>query len=296
MSSLDYYTLDVFTDRPFAGNPLAVFPEAGPLPDRLMLQLAGELNLSETVFVTGSDADNRFEVRIFTPGGEIPFAGHPTVGTALLLHRLGRLAPGGELTLVQRVGDVPVTIREIGNTAVARFRTARLPEVSASHLSTDEVAALVGLTPSQLARPPRVASCGTPFQMLEVVDTASLGRAALDLTLWRQLLSGTPAPDLYLYCRAPERESIRARMFGPGFNIPEDPATGAAASALAGMLALDRGAAGEYRLHIEQGVEMGRPSLIETLVRIGRDGVEAVEVEGQAQLLSRGCFELSVVG
>jgi len=296
MSELEYYTLDVFSDRPFAGNPLAVFPDAGPLPESLMQQLARELNLSETVFVTGSGPDNRFDLRIFTPGGEIPFAGHPTVGTALLLHRLGRLNGGVELTLVQRVGDVPVTIRHRGDVVLARFRTARLPEVDASPLSREEAAALVGLAPSQLVRAPQVASCGTPYQMLEVTDIASLGKAVLDLTLWRRLLRGDPAPDLYLFCRTPEQDAVRARMFGPGFNIPEDPATGAAASALAGMLALDAAVPGEYRLRIEQGVEMGRPSRIDTRVQVGRGGVESVEVEGQAQLMSQGRFQSSRAG
>ncbi|WP_020679843.1 PhzF family phenazine biosynthesis protein [Marinobacterium rhizophilum] len=293
MSALAYYTLDVFTDRPFAGNPLAVFPDAGELPLAQMQQLASELNLSETVFVTSAGSDNRFDVRIFTPGGEIPFAGHPTVGTALLLARLGRLAPeqGTALTLVQRVGDVPVQIRGQGDAAIARFRTVRVPELTASPLSREEAAALVGLEPSQLLAAPVVASCGTPFQMLQVTDVESLGRAALDLALWRRLLSGHSAPDLYLYSLAADRRSARTRMFGPGFNIAEDPATGAAASALAGMLA---GAVpGCYRLRIEQGVEMGRPSLIETEVRVTAEGAEAVFVEGQARFVSEGHFYLS---
>ncbi|NVK43552.1 MAG: PhzF family phenazine biosynthesis protein [Oceanospirillaceae bacterium] len=294
MSALDFYTLDVFTDQPFAGNPLAVFPDAGKLPDERMTQLTRELNLSETVFVTGSGPGNRFDVRIFTPGGEIPFAGHPTVGTALLLKRLGRLQPGAEssLTLVQRVGDVPVTFRGEGGDEVARFRTALAPEVGDSELDPETAAAMLGLEPGQLVRPPRIASCGTPFQMFEVTDIESLGRAQLDLALWRRALAGAAAPDLYLYTRSGESLSVRARMFGPGFNIAEDPATGAAASALAGMLALDAATPGLYRLRIEQGVEMGRPSLILTEVRVGDAGVESVEVEGQARLLSQGRFLL----
>ncbi|GGO80832.1 hypothetical protein GCM10011348_18420 [Marinobacterium nitratireducens] len=294
MPTLDYYTLDVFTDRPFAGNPLAVFPDAAAVPEALMAQLARELNLSETVFVTGAGQDNRFDVRIFTPAGEIPFAGHPTVGTALLLKHLGRLQPpvASELILTQRVGDVAVTLRGEGDEAAARFRTARPPQVSASSLGQDQAAALVGLATSQLTGAPRVASCGTPFQMLEVVDLESLAHARLDASLWRQKLAGEAAQDLYLYCRTPADGRVRARMFGPGFGIPEDPATGAAASALAGMLALDAAAQGRYRMRIEQGVEMGRPSLIETEVRIGEGGVEYVEVEGQARLLSQGRFML----
>lgn len=296
MTALEYYTLDVFTDQPFAGNPLAVFPDAGALPETLMARLAAELNLSETVFVTRSDPGNRFEVRIYTPAGEIPFAGHPTVGTALLLHRLGRLHPGDDLTLVQRVGDVPVSIRRRGERVLARFRTARPPEIAASSLSQDAAAALLGLRVSQLASAPRIASCGTPYQMIETAGVESLARARLDLALWRQSLAAAAVPNLYLYSRTPDAGTLRARMFGPGFNIPEDPATGSAASALAGMLALDAGVAGEYRWRVEQGVEMGRPSRIDTRVLVGRGGVEAVEVEGQAHPMSQGYFELPLAG
>ncbi|MFC6672333.1 PhzF family phenazine biosynthesis protein [Marinobacterium aestuariivivens] len=293
MSTFEYYTLDVFTDRPFAGNPLAVFPDAGPLPEHLMQQIARELNLSETVFVAGPEGRNRFRVRIFTPGGEIPFAGHPTVGTALLLQQLGRLGrpeEGGPV-LIQPVGDVPVSISGTGPEAVARFRTARLPQIASSVLSREDAAALIGLAPEQLCADPVVASCGTPFQLLVLSDPEALRVAQLDFALWRRLLAADPAPDIYIYAVTGD-DTLRARMFGPGFGIPEDPATGAAASALAGYLAQQSGRVGTFRWRIEQGVEMGRPSQIDTEVQVGPGGVEAVHVSGQARLLSQGRFLL----
>lgn len=289
MPTLDYHLLDVFTDRPFAGNPLAVFPAAGRLPDELMQCIARELNLSETVFVVGCSAANRFAVRIFTPGGEIPFAGHPTVGTALLLDDLGyREDPDALLVLEQPVGPVPVEIDRTGQAPRARFRTARLPEMSDSRLTRDEAAALIGLAPMELAGEPVVASCGTPFQLLEVVDVEALAKAQLDPGRWQRLLAREPAANLYCFTRRGSQTDIRARMFGPGFGIPEDPATGAAASALAGYLAVRQGKLGVRRQWIEQGIEMGRPSLIETEVLIGAGGVQSVHIGGSARRIGEG--------
>jgi trans-2,3-dihydro-3-hydroxyanthranilate isomerase len=293
MQKLRFHTLDVFTDRPFSGNPLAVFTDAAALPTTLMQQIARELNLSETVFVGAGRAGNHFPMRIFTPGGEIPFAGHPTIGTALLLSELERLDPQqrGALVLEQRVGPVPVQIEGAGAGAVARLRTARLPEISASMLGRHEAALLLGLQPELLVQDPVIAGCGLPFLLLQVRDVAALESITLDLTHWRRLLGGQPVSNLYCFS-LPGGENVRARMFDPANSIPEDPATGSAAAALAGYLAVQAAAPGCYRLRIEQGIEMGRASLILTRVEMGRGGPEAVFVEGQARRISEGAFLL----
>jgi trans-2,3-dihydro-3-hydroxyanthranilate isomerase len=294
MQNLSFHTLDVFTDTPFSGNPLAVFTDAAELPTALMQQIAREMNLSETVFVGPATAGNHFQTRIFTPGGEIPFAGHPTIGTALLLSQLGRLAPDQPDTLVleQRVGPVRVEIEATESGPVARLCTARLPEVSASTLSWDEAAVLIGLQPEQLLAQPVIASCGLPFQLLQVRDLAALGQAALDVAHWRRLLSDGPVSNLYCFSLQEGAGTVRARMFDPANNIWEDPATGSAAAALAGYLAVQAATPGTHRLRIEQGIEMGRASLIQTRVEIGAAGVEAVFVEGQARRISEGHFLL----
>lgn len=296
MTSLAYYTLDVFTDRPFTGNPLAVFPDAGELGNDAMQAIARELNLSETVFV-GAPADrNRLPVRIFTPARELPFAGHPTVGTALLLAELGRLegdANGGfELVLEQKVGPVPVTISPAAPRRSARFRTARLPEVTPSTLDRATAAALVGLDATLVIADPVVASCGGAFQLIELADADALARAELDLARWRACLAADAAPELYYYTRAGGEADLRARMFAPAIGIFEDPATGSAAAALAGYLATLRRDDGIQSLIIGQGTEMGRPSLIQTEVIQHRGRVEAVYVSGRAVIVAEGRFRL----
>ncbi|UTW13739.1 PhzF family phenazine biosynthesis protein [Marinobacterium rhizophilum] len=293
MQKLRFHTLDVFTDSPFSGNPLAVFTDADALPTTLMQQIARELNLSETVFVGAGQPGNHFPMRIFTPGGEIPFAGHPTIGTALLLSELELLDPQqrGALVLEQRVGPVPVQLEGLGAGAVARLRTARLPEISSSTLKRHEAAALLGLQPEQLVADPVVAGCGLPFVLLQIRDVAALGSISLDLSLWRRLLGAQPVSNLYCFSLQ-GGEAVRARMFDPANSIPEDPATGSAAAALAGYLAIQAAAPGSYRLRIEQGLEMGRASLMLTRVEVGPEGPEAVYVEGQARRISEGAFLL----
>lgn len=297
MTTLAYYTLDVFTERPFTGNPLAVFPDADGVDDATMQALARELNLSETVFVGAPTRPNRVPVRIFTPGRELPFAGHPTVGTALLLAELGRLdgnANGGfELVLEQKVGPVPVTVSPAAPRRSARFRTARLPEVTPSTLDRAEAAALVGLDAALVVADPVVASCGGAFQLIELANAAALARAELDLALWRARLATDIAPNLYYFARNGGDADIRARMFGPAIAIPEDPATGSAAAALSGYLATLRRDDGIQSLVIAQGIEMGRPSLIHTEVIQHRGHVEAVYVSGQAVIVAEGRFRVA---
>ncbi len=283
-----FYTLDVFTDNAFGGNPLAVFPHAEGIDAAIMQRIARELNLSETVFVGVPSSENRFPVRIFTPACEIPFAGHPTVGTAYLLGELG-LVDGTELVLEEGVGAIPVTLVPEKNTA--RFQVAMLPEIIPSHLSAADVAGLLQLVPEQVVRVPFIASCGLPFQMLELVDADAVDQAELNLAQWKSCFPDKALSDLYLYCHDGDG-LIYSRMFSPAFNIPEDPATGSAAAALTGALAVEMTDNGVVTFCVEQGVRMGRPSQIRAQVDV-KDGVTAaLSIQGQSVLISEGRFLL----
>ncbi|WP_370299054.1 PhzF family phenazine biosynthesis protein [Pontibacterium sp.] len=287
-----YYTLDVFTNQRFGGNPLAVFPQAEGIDGATMQQIARELNLSETVFVGDPVAENQFPIRIFTPASELPFAGHPTVGTAFLLAKLG-LATGEQLVLKEGVGDVPVEVSL--HQGFARFKVAQLPEVSESHLTEQDVADLLGINKEAVVRKPIVSSCGIPFQMLELADQETVDQAELNLGVWKERCPDKSLSDLYLFSQK-EGGQLYTRMFGPAFGIPEDPATGSAAAALTGALALE--AVQQNFKHevltfmVEQGVRMGRPSRIECGATFNDGVVTELSVAGQSVLISEGRFLL----
>ncbi|MGK2948359.1 MAG: PhzF family phenazine biosynthesis protein [Acidimicrobiales bacterium] len=288
-----YHLLDVFTDRPFAGNPLAVFVDPPELTTHQMQVIARELNLSETVFVRSPDAGTAWPTRIFTPGAEVPFAGHPTVGTAVLLADLGHVHD--RVVLAEPVGDVAVAIEDRPGGRAATLRTA-MPPAYAEAPDRDLLARALSVEPADLH--PHLAagvwSCGVPFCVVPLRDAAALARTRLDPAVWADHLEHTDAAQLYPV--APLDDELhrwRARMYGPSFGIAEDPATGAAASAAAGLLAGSRQLRkGPLRWVIEQGVEMGRPS--ELRVALDHDGAEAsgVLVGGDAVVVGSGEIEL----
>jgi trans-2,3-dihydro-3-hydroxyanthranilate isomerase len=295
-----YHTLDVFTGRVFGGNPLAVFPDARGISGEAMQAVARELNLSETVFVLPPEAGGTRRVRIFTPGGELPFAGHPTVGTAILLVALGEV-PGGEgeveVVLEEGVGPVPVRVRVRGGVPEsARFTAARPPELAPAP-ERAELAAVLGLDVADLSDDwaPAVASAGVAFTIIPLRDVDALGRARLDRAAWERVLAPTDAPHVYTIVPAAPGGTVRARMFAPGMGIAEDPATGAAAAALGGYLAqgIDQGAP---RWTIEQGVEMGRPSRIELEADVEYANAVRVRVGGAAVRVSDGTMEIPSEG
>lgn len=290
---LKYHTLDVFTDRVFGGNPLAVFPDAGGVSPETMQSIARELNLSETVFVTGAEGAS-FTVRIFNPVYELPFAGHPTVGTAMLLAMLGRVPPGervSRLVLHEQVGPVPVEVRmRDGRPVFATFAAPRVPEAGPTPPAPAVIAQLLSIGEADIVDSAHQ-SAGVPFLFVTVRDRGALARARVDVGAWERHLRDAWAPHLYVSTgdAGEEGVSLRARMFAPAMGIVEDPATGGAATALAGLLAArDAGADGTYSWTILQGVEMGRPSriLVEADVRGGR--VAQVRVGGSAVRVSEG--------
>ena len=293
-----YHTLDVFTDRVFGGNPLAVFPDADAIAPGMMQRIARELNLSETVFVrwgepaAGADCD----VRIFTPGTELPFAGHPTIGTAILLASLGRAGAeggGARIVLGEGVGPVPVDVRmEGGRPAFAMLTAARLPQPGPPPPAPDVVARVLSLDETDLGGSlgTAFASSGVPFLFVSVRDRDALGRARVDGGAWERHLSGAWGPHLYVVTDDVEGEAtLRARMFAPAMGISEDPATGGAVTALAALLAArDASGDGTLRWVVEQGVEMGRPSRLQVEADIRGGALAAVRVGGGAVLVGEG--------
>ncbi|MDX1610448.1 MAG: PhzF family phenazine biosynthesis protein [Halofilum sp. (in: g-proteobacteria)] len=303
MAEFRYCIADVFTGEPFGGNPLAVLPRADGLDDGRMQQIAREFNLSETVFVLPpEDPAHTRRLRIFTPGGELPFAGHPTIGAAHVLAALGEIELAGEETPIvfeQGIGPVAVAIRaREGRPDGARLTTARLPEAGPPPPAIEELAALLGLAPAELDTDglgPQAWSCGVPFLIVPVRDTGALARVEFDRARWQATLAAYWAPQLYLVTRAgvAAGTDLRARMFAPAMGILEDPATGAAAAALAGYLvAVGEGAGSTRRWAVEQGVEMGRRSRLEVEADVSAGAVTAVRVGGGCVLLGEGCLRL----
>lgn len=282
----DYLVYDVFTDRRFGGNPLAVIPDARGIDPALFQTIAREFNFSETTFVLPpEDPAHDARVRIFTPGAEMPFAGHPTVGTALALHDLGRA--GDRMTLELNVGPIPVTVS--GETA--RF-TTRVPLTRAEGPAPETVARMIGLDASAIRtdrHAPVMAGVGVPYCLAELTDAAALAAAAPDTQAFRAAAGDGPLRlAAYLYLRDGPR--IRARMFAPLGAVTEDPATGSAAAALAAFLGHLDGRSAAFE--IAQGVEMGRPSRILAEVTVENGAPVEVAISGRAVRVMEGRLTL----
>ena len=260
-----YLTFDVFTDAPFGGNPLAVIPDATGLPEAALQKIAAEFNYSETSFVLPpDDPAHTARVRIFTPTMEVPFAGHPTIGTAIALARMGH---GPEMVLELGIGPIRATATpdEARFTTTARLETLAQPRVA-------EVAAALSLEPGLVktaTHGPVMATLGLPFTISELKTRAALAAATPDIAAFRAGNDRYPgALDFAQFCYWRGPDAIHARMFAPLDNIPEDPATGSASATLGALLTELSGRDQSFTLW--QGEDMGRPS------RIG------VETNGQA--------------
>ena len=294
MARYAFYTLDVFTDRIFGGNPLAVFPSGLGLETEQMQAVARELNLSETVFVLPpEEPDHTRRLRIFTPGTELPFAGHPTIGTAHLLAAIGEIPLDGAETYIvleEGVGPVAVTIQaSSGRPTLAQLSAARRP--------VDDIAEVLSLgTDDIMFEPPPIAvSCGVPFLFVMLRNVDALARAQIRHAVWERALAHYWAPHIYLLASTDgdSGTTYRARMFAPAMGITEDPATGAAATALPGYLApLQVKPYGTLRWTVHQGVEMGRPSRLEVEADLADGKVIAVRVSGSSVLVSHGEMEI----
>lgn len=293
MKDFRFYTCDVFTERMFSGNPLAVVIEASGLDDSTMQSIAREFNFSETTFVTPPmDPRHTARVRIFTPSRELPFAGHPTVGTAFVLASLKNQA--SQLVLEENVGPVPVLIeRDNGRVVRCTFTSARLPEhIDAVPPSSRALADMLQLSVDQIAAPAEVWSCGVPYLVVHVASSDALMRAQLDLTHWRTTLRAAITQEVYPVAQL-DLSTWQVRMFAPGAGVAEDPATGSAAAALAGWLVRHQSIqSGTQRWTILQGEAIGRPSRIELEADVHQDVVQAVRVGGASVMVSEGVLKL----
>lgn len=298
-----FHTLDVFTDTLFGGNPLAVLPDATGLSTKQMEHITREFNLSETVFVfPPEDPRNTRRVRIFTPGRELPFAGHPTVGTAFLLAATGMIPvtePVTRIVLEEGVGPVPITIDIRNGTPVsAEFTTAQAPEFRSDVPSASDVAEILSLHVSDVARgslPIEAASCGVAFLLAPLASREAVSRSRLDRAVWERILARHWAPEVFLFdaSAAAGGGAIRARMFAPALGVGEDPATGSAGAAFAAYLAKYASDGAPLKWTVEQGFEMGRPSTLSLSVD-KRDGqIDAVRVAGCAVLVGEGTLRVS---
>ncbi len=273
-----FQTVDVFTDRRFGGNPLAVIPDARGLASEQMQAIAAEFNLAETTFVLPPrDAANDAQVRIFTPKAEMPFAGHPNVGTAWVLARagsvLGRPVSGGRLVFEEIAGLVAMQLMtRDGDIQGARLQAPQ-PLNLGDAVPVEQVAAACGLSPEDIdttTHAPRLAGCGNWFVFAEVKTRAALQRAIHATDAFARHFPMEKAVGIHLYARTGnDGVDLQSRMFAPLYGVPEDPATGSANVALVGLLASCAGSE-RLALRIGQGVDMGRPSLLEAeAVRAG---------------------------
>jgi len=285
-----FATLDVFTDRRFAGNPLAVVLDAEALDAAAMQAIAREFNHPETVFVFApADPAHRARVRIFTPARELPFAGHPTVGTAVLL---GARDGGRDLVLEEGIGAVRCTLElTSAGGGSARFTVPQLPAEAGAAADDAAIAAALTLAPSDIGecRPARW-SAGIPLTFVPIVSLAAMARCRPDLAKFDAAFGAGAA--VYVFCNetAEPGHHFHARMFAPGMGVPEDPATGSAAAAFAGVLAR-RLSDGTHTVVIEQGYEMGRPSLIRLAMEIAAGRLVSASIGGDAVIVTEGTIE-----
>jgi trans-2,3-dihydro-3-hydroxyanthranilate isomerase len=292
--ALPLHTLDVFTDRRFCGNPLAVVTEADELTTEAMQAIARELNLSETVFVLKSqNPAHSAKLRIFAPGRELPFAGHPTIGTAILLAEQRTPLVNGErdaiIVLEQAIGTVRVGVRlRAGQPPFAEFDAPKLPEKVAAPPSRDRIADALGLLPREIGfenHTPQCLSAGNTFAFVPVSGLEAIARAHVEHGHWESVFPAETFGGVYLYTRecVHNGASFHARMFAPQLGVPEDAATGSAAVGFAAIIHdFDGLTDGMHKRVVEQGHEMGRPSSISLTLIVGGGKLDTVRIGGSA--------------
>jgi trans-2,3-dihydro-3-hydroxyanthranilate isomerase len=297
-----FYTCDVFTNQLFGGNPLAVFPDATGIPEDSLQRIAREFNLSETVFVYPPERpEHTKRLRIFTPAAELPFAGHPTVGAAHALATLGKVPLRGAETKIvfeEKVGPVPVLIRATdGKPTFAQLTAAQAPEIGPPTPGRSVLADVLALEATDIQggmTAPQGVSCGLPFLIVPLKDRDAVRRAHVRMDHWESSIKSYWAPQILVFSRDAERDGadLHVRVFVPGLSVPEDPATGSAATALGAYLAArDTQADGTLRWVVEQGVEMGRPSELEIVVEKVGGEIRSVKVGGETVMVSEGEIE-----
>ena len=300
---LEFTTVDVFTDRAFGGNPLAVITNAQGLAAGQMQAIAAEFNLAETTFVLPPrDPAHTAEVRIFTPKAELPFAGHPNVGTAFVLARAGqsysRAVAGDRLVFEEKAGLVRMDLTRENGLVVATRLAAPVALSIGEEIPSEIVAEACSLKPDDIkvaVHRPCIASCGIPLVFAELTSRAVLAQAAVRTDVLARHLPMERAVGIHLYVVAQEHGvEIQTRMFAPLFGVPEDPATGGANVALIGLLAHHRPEADLVLARtIGQGFDMGRPSILEASAEKKAGKVTATHIGGRCVPMMKGTIDLT---
>jgi trans-2,3-dihydro-3-hydroxyanthranilate isomerase len=291
-----FFIIDVFTGSRFGGNQLAVFPEADGIPDDLMQAYAREFNFSETTFVLPPrKPEHTHRVRIFTPARELPFAGHPNIGTAVVLAALLKAETGqaaAAFTFDEEVGAVIVNAVANPTRGSAELYIRQSPDIRPSRIPAAQLASMLSIHESDVGPMlPWSVELGSRFLCVPLADRDAVAEANLDIRVWERF-PRADALDIYAIAGDfPPGGRLKVRMWAPASGIQEDPATGSAAGALAASLAAALpDPDGVFRWTIEQGAELGRPSVIQASAE-KRDGrVVAIRVGGEAVIVAEGCF------
>ncbi len=294
-----YFVCDVFTTQMFSGNQLAVVPEAQGLSESQMQNIAKEFNFSETTFVFPPEAGQTKKVRIFTPNTEVPFAGHPNIGTAFILAKdgaFGTFDTAKEVVFEEKAGLVPVKINKDESGYIWCELSA--PEILSigDPVSKPLVASVLTLNESEIlttTHPPQVASVGLPFLLVEISSVNSLIKAQIDVGRLELLIEKAGVSYIHLYCRNVGNFDIKARMFAPLDGVSEDPATGSANGALIGLLSqYENIDDSDKDWTISQGAEIGRPSVLYGRTQKQKGKVIGVWIGGHSVLVSEGVLKL----
>ena len=300
MPKLHYYLVDVFTEEVFGGNQLAVFPEGQEVPEHLMRRIAKELNLSETTFVLPpANPANDIKLRIFTPGTELPMAGHPTLGTAFVLLQKQYLKPAGNrLIFEEGVGEIVVDFERDNDNLGLITMSQPLPQFGITVSDATVLADLLSISPDDIATeyPAQVVSCGVPFFYIPLKSLAAVNKAKLRLDVLENKLSHIGIGSIFIFSTQTEiaGNTIHSRMFAPAFGIPEDPATGSAAGPLGCYLAKYNLVPSTPIANIicEQGFEMGRPSILYITIGQQNSNITSVKVGGKSVFVGEGYIYL----
>ncbi len=286
---LNFYQVDVFTEEVFGGNPLAVFPEPKGLKEAVHLQIAREMNLSETTFIYPPDNPGAdYKIRIFTPGKEVPFAGHPTLGTAHILWETGKInLEKNTVTLEMGAGLIRVSRRDD-----ALFMEQPLPEFGATYGDPDKVAEALSIAPADIDDRVPVQLVSTGFRALYVplVNLAALRRVELNLPVLKEILGDVDMIYVFTGETLKPSSTVHSRAFAPFIGIPEDPATGSAAGALGAYLVHHKVFEGldPAKIVIEQGFEINRPSYIQVAVKAAGGEFQSIQVGGKSITVLEG--------
>lgn len=298
-----YFHLDVFTQEPLAGNPLIVVTACEGMNERMMAAVAREFNVSETVFVfPPDDPVHTARLRIFTPSRELAFAGHPLIGTAALIasQRVGAMLAQRDVSVVFELPQhvVSCTVRQPSPMMLqASFIAPQVPKKLYVGLNEEVIASALGLAPSDIGfdgHEPCVYSAGTPFVFVPLANMATLARVKPNAARWREAFP-TERSAVYLYSGEVQLDgsAVHARMFVPHYGIMEDPATGSAAIAFAGVIMdYEHVPDGDHRFILEQGFEMGRPSLMALGLEVKQQQLAFVSLTGHVVAVAEGHIEV----